>query len=295
MKFIHTADIHLDSKIVTLPAEKSKIRREEVVHAFERLADYATENGVTAVIIAGDMFDTPRVTLKTRGRIIQAISKNSGVDFLYLSGNHDAENFIDNADDLPDNLKIFKNEWTKFRYGNVVISGIKLVGANFKMVCDNLNLNKDDVNIVTLHGQTYFYEKNAENITISALKEKNIDYLALGHVHAYSEGVIDERGKYVYSGSLEGRGFDETGIRGFVVVDEQDGKIETEFVKWSVRELYEHEYNVENATDWFAVREEIIKTLTEKYPPQSIVRLMLVGGRTTNFDIDKVNLELRLN
>jgi DNA repair exonuclease SbcCD nuclease subunit len=295
MKFIHTADLHLDSKIETLPSDKSKTRREEVVHAFERLADYATENGITAVIIAGDMFDTARVTLKTRGRIIQAISKNNGVDFLYLSGNHDAYNFIDNADDLPENLKIFKDEWTSFRYGNVVISGIKLVGANFKMVCDTLNLDKNDVNIVTLHGQAYFYENNAENITISALKDKNIDYLALGHVHAYSNGDVDYRGKYAYSGSLEGRGFDETGVRGFIELNVVDNKVQTCFVKFSEREFYEHEFSVENASDWYQVREEIIKILTEKYPAKSVLRLVLVGGRNTEFDIDKENLELRLN
>lgn len=295
MKFIHTADIHMDSKIEILPTEKSKIRREEVVRAFERLADYATENGVTAVIIAGDMFDTARVTLKTRGKIIQAISKNSGVDFLYLSGNHDEDNFIDKIEDLPENLKIFKDEWTSFRYGDVVISGIKLIGTNFKMASDSLNLNKSDVNIVTMHGQTYFYEKNAENIALGALKDKNIDYLALGHVHAYSEGSIDQRGKYAYSGSLEGRGFDETGERGFVLLDVEDRKVKTEFVKFSTREFYEHEYNIEGESDWYAVREEIIDTLTNKYPQQSILRLMLVGGRTTDFDIDKINLELRLN
>lgn len=294
MKFIHTADTHFDSKIEILPTEKSKVRRDEVVHAFERLSDYATENGVTAVIIAGDMFDTARTTLKTRGRIIQAISKNSGVDFLYLSGNHDSDNFIDQALDLPENLKIFKDEWTSFRYGNVVISGIKLAGSNFKIACDSLNLSKTDVNIVALHGQAYFYENNAENISISALKDKNIDYLALGHVHAYSDGEIDKRGKYAYSGSLEGRGFDEIGVRGFVELNVVEGKVQTEFVKWSVREFYEHSYSVENATDWYQTREEIIKTLTEKYPPQSIVRLILVGGRDTSFDIDKKNLELRL-
>ena len=57
MKFIHCADLHIDSKIKTLPSDKSKIRREEIIRTFERLTDYAAENGVTAVIIAGDMFD----------------------------------------------------------------------------------------------------------------------------------------------------------------------------------------------------------------------------------------------
>ena len=82
MKFIHCADLHLDSKIETIPTEKSKIRRDEIVHTFERLAEFAVEQGVTAVIICGDMFDTSRVTIKTRGRVLQAIKKSAGVDFL---------------------------------------------------------------------------------------------------------------------------------------------------------------------------------------------------------------------
>ena len=77
MKFIHCADLHLDSKIDTIPAQKSKIRREEIVNSFERLCDYATENAVTAVIIAGDMFDTERVTSKTKARVIKAFEKKA--------------------------------------------------------------------------------------------------------------------------------------------------------------------------------------------------------------------------
>ena len=109
MKFIHTADLHLDSKIDSLPLEKSKIRKEEVVRAFERLAEYATANSVRAVIIAGDMFDTSRVTQKTKARVLHAIKSNSTVDFLYLSGNHDEDNFIQEIEDIPKNLKILQS------------------------------------------------------------------------------------------------------------------------------------------------------------------------------------------
>ena len=94
MKFIHCADLHLDSKMEALSTEKSKFRREECVRTFERLCSFATGNGVSAVIIAGDMFDTGRVSVKIRDRVISAIKQNLGVDFLYLSGNHDEDNFI---------------------------------------------------------------------------------------------------------------------------------------------------------------------------------------------------------
>ena len=48
-------------------------------------------------------------------------------------------------------------------------------------------------------------------------KEKNIDYLALGHVHEYRSGQLDGRGVWAYSGCPEGRGFDETGKNAFAV------------------------------------------------------------------------------
>ena len=295
MKFIHAADLHLDAKIENLPPEKSKIRREEILRTFERLATFATNNGVKAVIIAGDMFDSPRVSAKTRARVIQAILSNDSVDFLYLSGNHDAENFIDSMEEKPKNLKIFGHDWTSFRYENVVITGVKLVDANFKMLCDTLDLNKDDLNIVTLHAQAYFYEKNAQNVSIPALKGKNIDYLALGHVHARSNGEIDERGKYAYSGSLDGRGFDEIGDKGFILIETSDSKVNTEFIKFSSRNIYDCEFNMQNYDDWCVAREELVKELTTKHTQDSIIKVVLTGERNAEFDIDKDGLVFRLN
>ena len=84
MKVIHTADLHLDSKIERIPLEKSKILREEILASFERLCDYASSNGVSVVIIAGDMFDTNKVSNKTILRVLNAINKAEKVDFLYL-------------------------------------------------------------------------------------------------------------------------------------------------------------------------------------------------------------------
>ena len=45
------------------------------------------------------------------------------------------------------------------------------------------------------------------------------DYLALGHIHYNVVEPLDSRGVYAYSGCLEGRGFDETGEKGFVLIE----------------------------------------------------------------------------
>jgi exonuclease SbcD len=48
-----------------------------------------------------------------------------------------------------------------------------------------------------------------EVISLKELKNKAIDYLALGHIHSYKMEQLDSRGVYCYPGCLEGRGFDE--------------------------------------------------------------------------------------
>lgn len=297
MKFIHCADLHLDSKMETLPSEKSKIRREEVLRTFERLCDYATINGVKAVIIAGDMFDTSRVTLKTRARVLNAIITNPDVDFLYLSGNHDDDNFVSGMEELPANFKVFSSEWTAFNYGDAVISGVKFTQYNLNTVYDMLKLDQDKINIVTLHGQIagYVSEDKTEIISLPRLKDKNIDYLALGHIHEYSAGEIDLRGKYAYSGCLEGRGFDETGDKGFVEITVDGNGLTTEFVKFASRKLSVFEYDVSDKTDWVLARSEIITALNNNVDKTSLLKVVIKGERKTDFDIDKDGLVMRLN
>ena len=142
MRIIHTADLHLDSKIDGLPTNKSKIRREEIICTFERLVEYAAKNNVSAIIIAGDMFDTAQVTVKTKERVLLAIKKYSQIDFFYLSGNHDDENFISAMENTPNNLKIFSDEWSSYSYDNVVISGAVFTNSNAKTIYDTLRLSK---------------------------------------------------------------------------------------------------------------------------------------------------------
>lgn len=297
MKFIHCADLHLDSKIETLPAEKSKIRREEVLRSFERLCDYASENSITAIIIAGDMFDTARVTIRTRERVINAIKNNSSVDFLYLAGNHDEESFISSIESLPSNLKIFNEEWTAFRYGNVLINGIKFSNSNFATAYDSIKLNADDVNILVMHGQIADYkgEEKSEVVSLPRFKDKNVDYLALGHYHEYSEGEIDARGKYVYSGCLDGRGFDELGDKGFVLIDVNDTQLNHKFIKFSSRNFSVFEYDLSGKTDWISAKNEIISLLGAKIPSNNLVKVVLKGERSIDFDVDVEGLSYRLN
>ena len=297
MKIIHTADLHLDSKIEGLPADKSKQRREEVLRSFEKLADFASANSVRAVIIAGDMFDTSRVELKVRERVLHAIKKNSQVDFIYLPGNHDEVNFIFEQEDLPVNLKTIGDKWTMFDYGNVAIAGIVLSPLNSRTAFDTLSLDADRINVVTLHGQVVGFksEEKAEIISIPRLKGKNVDYLALGHIHSYSVGEIDNRGIYCYSGCLDGRGFDELKEKGFSLIEIEDKKLTHKFVQFSSRVIDEYEYNVDDSISFYQSAENLFNELKAKFSSSSLIKVVLKGEHGADFIVDKEALNQKLN
>ncbi|HEY8423403.1 MAG TPA: DNA repair exonuclease [Clostridia bacterium] len=214
MRIIHCSDIHLDSK---LEGVNSKERNNELLNTFNKMVDYAAANDVRAIIIAGDLFDSQTVSSKTQKFIKDLINQYSQIDFLYLKGNHDSVDAFEGVK-MPSNFKPFFSRWTTYYYDDTAITGIQITYENYQTLYDELNLNPAHKNIVVMHGQVSASSK-PDNVNLELLKNKNIDYLALGHYHSFSYEKLDKRGIYCYSGCLEGRGFDETGEKGFVLLD----------------------------------------------------------------------------
>ncbi len=162
-------------------------------------------------MISGDLFDTRNVSALARNTVRDMICTHPQIDFLYLRGNHDSDNFLSKLGKYRTICFLFSDTWTAYRYGNIVISGIELSENNRATVYNSLVLGHEDFNIVMMHGQAgdYACRSQAENISLNQLKNKNIDYLALGHVHTFMQDKLDNRGTWCYCGCLEGRGFDE--------------------------------------------------------------------------------------
>ncbi len=279
MRFIHCSDIHLDSVMETnLSSEKARERSREMRRTFERMAEFAKENGVSAVIIAGDMFDTDRTTARTADFVLSVISKTPEVDFLYLKGNHDEKNAIFNIQNLPQNLKFFSDNWTSYRYENVLVSGIELTEDNKDTLYTELNLSKEDVNIVTMHGQTST-STGVEEVCLNKLKNKNIKYLALGHIHSYRKEKLDLEGEWCYCGCPEGRGFDECGEKGFVLVEVDGDRLETRFVPFCERQLCEVKVDISEIS---SVNDIIIaaKNASQSIDSKNLVKYVLCGSYT---------------
>lgn len=284
MKIIHCADIHLDSAMTShFDPETTRKRRDEILLTFEKMVQYAAREKVSAILIAGDLFDAPNTRELTRNAVLHCVTSNPSITFFYLKGNHDDNNFLsvlDRTGRLPGNLMLFDRKWGCYEYGDVAIYGAELSdgGGGFY---EGLAPDADKINIVMLHGQISENPAGVDyGIDLKRLRGRNIDYLALGHVHTPESGRLDERGEYCYPGCLEGRGFDECGARGFMLleIDEENRMITRTFVPFAGRNIYSVRADV---TDCMTTHEMIMtaaESLAEaECDSSSIVRLVLSG------------------
>lgn len=279
MKIIHCSDIHLDSKMESnLSAAQARERNAEICASFARMIRYAQEHQVEAILIAGDLFDTRRVSARTADFVANQIRSAEQVDFYYLRGNHDERENVFASMQMPENFKTFGAGWTSYRRDGVVITGLELGQDNWESMYDSLELNGEDTNIVMLHGMEST-QPGQEQIAIPKLKNKNIHYLALGHIHSHKLEKLDADGVYCYCGCLEGRGFDECGEKGFVLLDIKERQVRAEFVPFASRQLYEVSVDISGLTTITEIQ-SAMEDAAEGIPASALVKFTLTGEYT---------------
>ena len=277
LKLIHCADIHLGSKMeAKLPSAKVEERRRELRQTFNRMIEYARENGIRAILLSGDVFDSDRPLRRDKLFFYEAVKGNPDIDFIYLRGNHDGKESY--TEEGLENLKAFSDSWTTYSYGDVDITGIELADKNELSLYSTLSLDSAKTNIVMLHG-TVSDRSGAGLVNLRELKNRNIDYLALGHYHSYKEEALDDRARYAYSGCLEGRGFDECGECGYILIDTDTPKVSHKFISFARRAMRIISLPLDEIQSSTEIIERAAYAL-RSIPSSDLIRLELCGSYT---------------
>jgi DNA repair protein SbcD/Mre11 len=236
LKFIHAADIHLDSPLLGLSAYSdapADTLRGATRAAFTNLVSEAIALEVDFLIIAGDLYDggwkdhnTGIYFCKEMGRL-----KKVGIPVYLLFGNHDAESEMTKKLRLPDNVFVFDSRKpTTFQIDNLRVA---LHGRSFKEAAtlDNLVTSypfpvQGMFNIGVLHTAL---EGNAAHAnyapcSLDELHAKGYNYWALGHVHEHK--IWQGASTIVFPGNLQGRHIKETGARGAVLVTADEAGVQ---------------------------------------------------------------------
>ena len=235
MRFIHAADIHLDSPLTGLSAyadAPAELLRTATRDAFANLVTVAIEESVDFFVIAGDLYDGNWKDFNTgiffssqMGRL-----KVAGIPVYLLYGNHDAESEMTKTLSLPDNVHRFPSN----KAGSFLLPDLKVAlhGRSFKdaATTDNLAVNYPDpvkgwLNIGVLHTALEGNSSHANYApcSIAELEARGYQYWALGHVHDYrlwrGDSVI------AFPGNLQGRHIREAGPRGALMVSAEGADI----------------------------------------------------------------------
>lgn len=250
MKFIHAADIHLDSPLVGLqfyegaPVEEI---RGATRRALENLVELAAAEKVDFVLLAGDLYDGDWKDYNTGLFLSSRMSRlrEEGIRVFIISGNHDAASQITKHLRMPDNVKALSvrhPETVRIETLGLAIHG---QGYAARAVTDDLAAGyplalPDHFNIGLLHTSLDGREghESYAPTSVGGLLSKGYDYWALGHVHARE--IVREDPWVVFPGNIQGRHIREAGPKGCTLVEEQDGRIvrvehrELDVMRWAV-------------------------------------------------------------
>ncbi len=326
LRFIHAADLHVDSPMKGLRSNDPKIAEKvqrATRDAFSSLVDYALEKEVAFVVIAGDIFDgawDDRNTGLWTIRQLQRLERQGVLVFAVL-GNHDAKNKILKNLSFPKNARFFsskKPERALFpddfasAFPQCVARAdgerVALTGRSYANEKEPKNIARDypkrepnAFNVGVLHTALGGRDGDLDNYAptdLATLEEKEYDYWALGHVH--QRRTIKERDPWIgYSGVLQARHINEPGVKGFYLVEIDDGElIAPRFVPCDVLRWKRLSLDLNGLDSLDALRERfrdaVDNLLDEAQGREVAVRVELVGRTKLCSELRQARDELRL-
>lgn len=302
MKFIHAADIHLDTPLVGLAqypgAPVSEIRN-ATRRAFEKVLSAAIAEKVDFVVIAGDLYD---VGLKSFESVLffnkQMVNlHDAGIEVYLIYGNHDAASKLTKQLRPPANVHILRADEPQTIVDDNL--GVAIHGQSFATpeVTDDLAANypvpvRDLFNIGVLHTNLSGYSEHANYApcSLEELKNKGYQYWALGHVH--NRQVLCTDPYIIYPGNIQGRHGKEQGEKSSELVTvSETGTTFVDQISTSVIPWIEVTITVSDCATADDVYDKIRTELQKRFPASndrvSAIRVKIAGASDAHEELSR--------
>ena len=296
-RFVHAADIHLDSPLRSLALRAPDVA--ELIgtatrQAFVGIVDLCLAERVDALLLAGDLYDGDQTSMTTARFLAQQLGRldQAGVAVHIIRGNHDALSRITRELVLPPSTHVYTHRAEAVLLDRppgavpVVLHGLSFrePRAEASLLGDYRPPVSDAVNIGLMHtslGGAPGHDPYAP-VTPADLGRSGFDYWALGHIHKPSRQVVG-RTQVVMPGIPQGRDIGEAGPRGVVLVTvAPDRTITVEDRLTSLAEFAAVPVDVTGVADWAALvrrlRHALETAREEARSPHLVARVVLTGA-----------------
>ena len=311
-RFIHAADLHLDSPFRGLSETSGKLRdqlQSATLVALSRVVDHTIHSKADFLIIAGDIYDSKdrnlRALVSFRKQMARLAELN--IPVFIVHGNHDPLNGWGSGFQLPSNVVTFGGRIDTEPYIRRGREVAEITGVSYtrERVTDNLASSfrsKDSApySIAVLHANIGHQNGHADYApaTVNELSAAGFNYWALGHVHNRSV-LATEPAMVVYPGNTQGRNPRESGPRGCYQVDvDAYGRAHLEFVDTSVVRWTHIELSIRNCSTMDQLVDSMLENAREEtssFEGPIVARCTIRGNGALHRDLlrEGMNEELR--
>lgn len=231
-RFIQCGDLHLGTPFSYVKMDNPQVNQvvaTSTYRSFERIVELAIVEGVDALFITGDVYNSADHNLAAQVQFVRLLRplEEAQIPVYIVQGNHDPAESWQAHIAMPSNVHIFSDtevERMPLMVGNIEIGGIYGIscGHGNERVSQVENFQKwdrDEFSIAMMHGTVGGV--SAEHMTVNpctqgALLDRGMDYWALGHIHKRS--VVHQQPYVVYAGNSQGLHKKETGPKGCYLV-----------------------------------------------------------------------------
>ncbi len=237
LRFVHAADLHLDSPFVGIkavaPDNVSGALRDATFSAYENIVNLCIEERVDALLVAGDVYDAADRSLRAQLKFVDGLKRldEAGIRSFVCHGNHDPLNGWEAQLEYPKGCTRFGEEAQAVPVleddpERAVVHGISYpkqkVNENLALRLGAADSSMFSIGLVHANVDSDTKHVNYAPCSLDDLERSGIDYWALGHVH--TRQVLRERTPtVVYPGNPQGRHPNEPGARGVYLVEVDEG------------------------------------------------------------------------
>ncbi|WP_395665099.1 exonuclease SbcCD subunit D [Methylocella sp.] len=234
-RFIHAADLHLDSPLLGLSARSPEVAAriaDASRQAFDNLIALCLDERCRLMVIAGDVFDGDWRDWRTGQFFVSRMLRlrEAGVRVVMILGNHDATNGFMSRLELSDNVTLLSSRRPETKRFDDIGAAVHGLSFPRREVTENVALGYPAplpglFNIGLLHTAATGREGHVSYApcTVEQLANHGYQYWALGHIHARE--VLCASPPILFSGNLQGRSVRETGAKGATLVEVEGGEV----------------------------------------------------------------------